>query len=128
MTDDVRRLVELRAEKDRLEEALKPVTTEIEAVTARILDRWSEDGIDSMRVDGKHVVLSRRVWARVIDRARVAEVLRAAGLDALLTPNAQSLSAYVKEMEENDQPLPPGFEGVIDRFEKYSLSVRNGRG
>lgn len=127
VTDDLRRLLELRQQKESHEDALKPINTEIEMVTGRILDRWAENGIDSMKLDGKLVSLRRQSWARVLDREHVAEVLREAGLDHLLTPNATSLSAYVREREENELPLPPAFEGVIGTYEKFSLSVRNGR-
>lgn len=126
--DDLRQLIALRAAKERHEDALKGINGEIDTITARILDRWAEDGIDSMKVDGKLVSLRRQVWARILDRSVVAEVLREAGLDALLTPNLQSLSAYIREVESNEQELPPAFAGVIDRHERYSLSVRNGRG
>jgi hypothetical protein len=125
--DDLRRLLQLKAQKQEHEDALKPIATEIEIVTARILDRWAEDGVSSMKVDGRLLSLRRQVWARVLDRERIVSALEAAGLGHLLTPNSQSLSAVLREWEENGQDIPAPLVGVIDSFERFSLSVRNGR-
>lgn len=125
-TDDLRRLLDLKAKKEAHEAALKPITAEIEEITARVLDRWSEDGVSSMKVDGRLLSLRRQVWARVLDREHVAEALREAGLETFLTPNTQTLSAWLREKEENGEPLPPGLEGIVGTFEKFSLAVRKG--
>lgn len=127
MTDDLRQLLALRQAKESHENALKGINAEIEVIQSRILDRWVDDGVDSMRVDGKTVSLRRQVWARVLDRERITDALREAGLDSMLTPNTNTLSAWLREKEEAGEPLPQGLEGIVGTFEKFSLSVRNGR-
>ena len=127
-SDDLRALLALRKAKEQHENDLKGINGEIEVITGRILDRWAEDGIDSMKVDGNTISLRRQVYARILDREHVAEAMREAGLDAMLTPNTNTLSAWLREKEDNGEPLPPGLDGIVGTYERYSLSVRNGRG
>lgn len=126
-TDDLRALLELRSEKERHEDALKGINAEIDVITQRVLDRWSEEGVSSMKVDGTTVYLRRSIYARVLDREHVVEALREAGLDAMLTPNTNTLSAWLREKEEAGEPLPPSLEGIVGTFERFALGVRNGR-
>lgn len=127
--DDIKRLLELKAEKEMHDDALKGITAEIEAVQSRILDRWIEEGTSSQRVDGKLVSVRCQKFATVIDGnyEAAAAALKATGLEHLLRANTQTLSAWMREREENGQGQPPEFEGVIGQYERYSLSVRNGR-
>lgn len=124
---DLRRLLELKAEKEEHENALKPIATEIEVLTARILDRWAEDGVSSMKVNGATVYMRRSIYARILDREHVAEAMREAGLDSMLSPNTNTLSAWLREREENDEPIPPALDGIVGTYERFQLGVRNGR-
>ena len=127
MNDDLKQLLGLRQLKEQHEDALKGINAEIDTITARVLDRWTDDGVDSMCVDGKTISMRRQVYARVLDREHVAEALREAGLEHLLTPNTNSLSAWLREKEEAQESLPPCLEGIVGTYERFSLSVRNGR-
>lgn len=126
-SDALRQLLTLRQLKGQHEDALKGINAEIDTITASILDRWADEGVDSMRVDGKTVSLRRQVYARVLDREHVAAALQEAGLGHLLTPNTNTLSAWLREKEEAQEPLPPSLEGIVGTYERFSLSVRNGR-
>lgn len=126
-TASLKRLLTLNAEKDELEARLKTVNSEREHITQTILDRWSEDGTQSIKLDGKTVYLRRSVYAKVLDREHVAEALREAGLDSMLTPNTNTLSAWLREKEENGEPMPPGLDGIVGTYERFALGVRNGR-
>lgn len=125
--DDLKRLLSLRQEKETHEDALKGINAEIDTIQTRILDRWSEDGVDSMRVNGKTVYLRRSLYARVLDRQNIAEAMREAGLDSMLTPNTNTLSAWLREREDQDLPLPPSLEGIVGTYERFALGVRAGR-
>jgi hypothetical protein len=129
-TDTLKRLLDLNAEKDAIEAQLKAINAERDKVTAAILERWTEEGTSSQKVNGKLVSLRCQKFATVIDGnyEAAAQALKAAGLEYLLRANTQTLSAWIREREENGEPMPSSFEGVIGSFERYSLSVRNGRG
>lgn len=126
-SDDIRDLLALRAKKEQHEEELRVINMQIDEITERVLDRWVDQGVDSVRVDGKTVSLRRQIYARVLDREQIAEALREAGVGHLLTPNTNTLSAWLREREGNNEPLPPCLEGIVGTYERFSLSVRNGR-
>lgn len=126
-TDSLKRLLALSAEKDALEAQIKTVNAERDRITQDILDRWSEDGTQSIKFDGKTVYLRRSVYAKVLDREHIAEAMREAGLDSMLTPNTNTLSAWLREKEENGEPLPPALDGMVGTYERFALGVRSGR-
>lgn len=126
-TDDLKKLLGLNAQKEALEQQLKEINQERDRITGHVLERWSTDGVSSMKVDGKTVYLRRSVYARVLDREHVADALRAAGLDSMLTPNTNTLSAWLREKEEQGEPLPPSLDGIVGMYERFALGVRNGR-
>lgn len=127
--DLIQRLVSLNEEKESLEARLKTINAERETVSGAILERWAEEGTTSQKVNGKLVSVRCQKFATVVDGnyEAAATALKAAGLEHLLRANTQTLSAWMREREENGLSQPPEFEGVIGQFERYSLSVRNGR-
>lgn len=127
--DLIQRLVSLNEEKEELEARLKAINSERETVSTAILERWSEEGTTSQKVNGKLVSVRCQKFATVIDGnyEAAAAALKAAGLERLLRANTQTLSAWMREREESGLGQPPEFEGVIGQYERYSLSVRNGR-
>jgi len=127
VNEDLRRLLALRQDKERHEDVLKGINAEIEILTSRILDRWTDDGVDSVKMDGKTIYVRRSIYAKVLDREHVAEAMREAGLDSMLTPNTNTLSAWLREREDNGEPIPPALDGIVGTYERFSLSVRNGR-
>lgn len=127
--DLIRRYLALKDRKEALDAQAKDVAAELETVQAALLERWSEDGTTSQRVDGRLVSLRRQAYATVVDSDydRAARALKEAGLEGLLRPNTQTLSAWIREREAAGEPLPASFEGAIGLYERFSLSVRNGR-
>lgn len=124
MTDDLRAWLALDDQRRALEDQVKAITTQCEQMRERILERWADEGVDSVRVDGRTVAVRRSVYARVLDRARLVPALRAAGLEDLLTANTTTLSAWIREREDHGEPLPTAFDEVIGTFERFSLVTR----
>lgn len=123
---DLHRYLDLHARKRALEAEMKEVNAEMEALQASVLERWMDEGVTSVKVNGSTLYVRRSVYATVIDGdyARATRALKEAGLEYLLRANTTSLSAWVREREENGEPLPPSFEGAIGRFERYQLGTR----
>ncbi len=126
-TEGLKRLLELNARRKVIEAELKEINAESDQITQSVLDRWSEDGVTSMKVDGHTVYMRRSIYAKVLDRDRIADAMREAGLASMLTPNTNTLSAWLREREENQEPLPQSLEGIVGTFERFALGVRNGR-
>lgn len=125
--DRLHRYLALQARKRALDTESKEVGAEMERLQAEILDRWVDDGVTSVRVNGSTVYVRRQALATIVDGDydRAARALREAGLEGLLRANTTSLGAFIRECEANEQPLPPSFEGAIATFERFSLGVRN---
>lgn len=124
MTDIERRWLTLQDRRLALEAEIKEVTAAQERLRELIVDRWSVEGLSSMKIDGRTVWLARKAYARVLDRARVKEVLEAEGLGGMLTVNTNQISAWIREREAEGEPLPPSFSGVVEVFERFAIGAR----
>jgi len=121
----VERYAELKDAKRVLENEIAKLQEEINTLEPQLLDTFAEQGVNSIKTQsGFSVSLRRQVWARVLDRDRVRDVLESQGLGWLLTPNSSQLSAWLREQEKDGRSLPNEFSGVVEPFERFSLSVR----
>jgi hypothetical protein len=127
--DVVRRYNELRAQE-------KIASTEAKAIKdeADLLEMFSEAGLQNVNVDGKTVYLHRSTFAQRKEGVTAEDVkagLRAAGAGELVTEtvNANTLSAYVRELEEDGGPgLPPELVDILLLGERYAVRIRASRG
>jgi hypothetical protein len=76
--------------------------------------------------------LTTKVYASAnpAKKPELFEALKDQGYGSLVyeTVNANSLSAFVKEqMEQNDDQLPEWLEGLINTYEKTTVSMRRGK-
>jgi hypothetical protein len=126
-TQSVNKLVELTIRKRELEAQVKEIAHEIAEVEESLLEQFGEAGISSVRAEGGTVSMSRQLWAtcREGNYERACAALRAAGLDEFVQPrfNANSLSAYFRELDREGKPIPAEIDGAIDLAERFSLRV-----
>lgn len=128
--DLVRRWVRLNAEKLRLEADLKDVKKELADVEQQVLDEYAETGTQRLTVDGTTVYQSRKLWASKRDDVPaddLAAALDEVGQGHLVTRNSvngQTLSAWVRELEEAGDPIPPEVERLVKVSETYRLGFR----
>lgn len=127
-TEKMRRYVELTKRKRQTEEDLDGLKKELARLEGQLLEDFERAGVDSMRIDGMTVYPHRQLFAnaRDGDKERAVEALRACGLDDYVKEqfNTQSLSAYVRELDELEEPLPQPLAEALDVHEKYTLRVR----
>lgn len=126
--EQMRRYVELTKRKRQAEGELDELKKELSRLETKLLEDFERAGVDSMRIDGMTVYPHRQLFAnaRDGDKERAVEALRACGLDDYVKEqfNTQSLSAYVRELDELEEPLPPPLAEALDIHEKYTLRVR----
>lgn len=127
--DDVHRYVELRRRQSELESEASGVKEEADQIEQRLLEDFAEQGVDRMSVNGHTVYLHRQLWARVpegVTRAEVVEALEEAGLGHFVRRqyNTQTVSAWLRDLEREEEELPPELYGMIEGSERYSLRVR----
>jgi hypothetical protein len=118
-------LSKARADLETELEALRKRSEEIEPV---LLEQMSADGMQRVNAHGRTVYVHRQLWAKARgDKSAVVEALRGCGLPQYVTPesfNTNSLSAYVREIEQGEGELPTALKDVLELTEKYSLRVR----
>ncbi len=130
MTDNtalVARYVSLSDLERELKHKLDEVQKSKAELEPQILDYWIDNDIQSQKVNGVTLYPHRQVWAsHGGDPQRAVAAMRAAGLDDMVTVNSQTLSAWVRERQANDEPLPPVVAEAILVTERVSLRTRRG--
>ncbi len=110
--DFVRRMVELRAEKDALEEKLKGVNLEFDIIRMKIIpERFDEEGIKNLNINGiGRVSLTADLFVSIAagKKEQAYDYLRDIGKGSLITPNVNpsTLKAAVKAMLKAGTELP----------------------
>jgi predicted nuclease with TOPRIM domain len=123
------RLKELREAKKAVEEELKSINAEIDEVEYRLSELMISSETQSFTRAGTMFCLSTttRASAAAGMKEELFDALRSKGFGELIyeTVNANSLSAFVKEqIAENGDELPDWLKGLVNVFEKTTVTVR----
>lgn len=110
---------------------LDKIKAQLAEVEPRVLDFFQKSGVPRMTVRGVTIYTKRDLWAgreEGITNEVACEALAKAGLGdfAAMRFNTQTLSAYVRECEKNEEPLPEEFKGVIKVSETFKIQARKG--
>lgn len=131
--EGVRRLIALHEEIEDLEDKLKAAKAERSAIADLVLQDFQRQGVSKTTVNGKTAYLLRQVWANVaegqFEALKEALLQLNAGDIVKETINTQSLSAFVREFEPDDQGLPglpAELRGLVKISEKFDIRVRRG--
>ena len=123
------RLKELREAKKAVEEELKSINAEIDDVEYRLSELMISNETQNFTRAGTMFCLSTttRASAAAGMKEELFDALRSKGFGELIyeTVNANSLSAFVKEqIAENGDELPDWLKGLVNVFEKTTVTVR----
>lgn len=123
------RLKELREAKKAAEEELKSINAEIDDVEYRLSELMISSETQNFTRAGTMFCLSTttRASAAAGMKEELFDALRSKGFGELIyeTVNANSLSAFVKEqIAENGDELPDWLKGLVNVFEKTTVTVR----
>ena len=124
--DTIKRIIELTDAISEANDTIKALEDERAALEAQLIDKWAEDGIQSMHLDGRCVYLHVATYASLPQGMEAAiDVLRQSDFADLVKPtvNRQSLGALVRELHQ-DGNLPAAFEGVIEPGFRPAIRVR----
>lgn len=126
-----RRFAELKRLKASKEGELKKIQEELDALEPELLDTFAEEGMGKISVTNgvrETTLFSKRdVRAHALQGPEgVVKACEAAGLTEFVQPrvNMQTLSAYIRDLEKAGEDLPPAFEGLIAKHEKFSVGAR----
>jgi len=93
-----------------------------------LLPEFERNGLEKVSIDGRTVYLERKLWAKAKDgdKAAMCKALKRAHLGDFVeqTFNTNSLSAYVRELDREEKPLPPSLRKVVEISEVYKLTTR----
>lgn len=123
------RLKELRETKKFAEQELKEINSEIEEVDYQLSEIMAQTETQNFTRGGTMFCLTNTTRASSMDGKKddLFDALRNEGFGSLIyeTVNANSLSAFVKEqITENEDSLPKWLSGLVNVFEKTTVSVR----
>lgn len=123
------RLCGLKDEKAELEKRLKEINGEINETDFRLSELMAETETQNFTRAGMMFCLTSKTRASAMAgrKEELFAALRGEGFGDLVyeTVNANSLSAFVKEqIEENGDTLPEWLDGLVNVFEKTSVSLR----
>ncbi len=123
------RLRALRDEKAEAEQRVKEINAEIDEVDYRLSELMAESETQNFTRAGTMFCLTTKTRASAMAgrKDELYSALRGEGYGDLVyeTVNANSLSAFVKEqIAENGDALPAWLNGLVNVFEKTSVSLR----
>ena len=112
-----------------IEADLRIVQDKINTLVPIVLDSMLTDGIQHIRMaNGITLHIHKQLWARAKDgdMAAAAAALKEIGLGEFVKEsfNVQTLSAYVRERERENEPLPEEFIAHIDVQEEVTVRGR----
>ena len=127
-TEELKRFVALEERRHRLETEIDTIKAESAELEGRLLPQFEQSGTERVAIDGRTVYVERKLWAKPKDgdKPAVCKALKRCRLGDYVeeTFNTNSLSAYVRELDRDDRPLPPTLAAVLDVSEVYKLRTR----
>ena len=126
LADDLKRLRDFKAD---LEQQVKDVTARIDETDYRLSELMAETETQNFTRAGTMFCLTTKTRASATAGVKdeLFEALKTNGYGDLVyeTVNANSLSSFVKEqIEGNGDTLPGWLEGLVNVFDKTTVSVR----
>lgn len=114
-----------RDEKAFLENELKTVGKELDALEAQIIDEMLEGGITSTRIEGVGMLTAcNKLIAKVVNKEKFFEWLKATDREHLIKRdvNYMTLQSFANELEQAE--LKAAHDAGMDYEDKVILSLR----
>ena len=122
----VSKYAELASKRRKLDTEVNRLKTELAALEVMLVEGFAQAGIQNVKTSaGQTVYLNREIFAKLVgDHAEALDAFRTAGLGDFVkeSVNAQTLRAYVREMDEE---LPEGLQPYIDITEVFRMRMRS---
>lgn len=113
-SDKGREFCRLRDEKDALEEKVKKINVELEALSQLMVSEMETDRIDMLRLSsGDSLSIKDEPYASVEDKSKFISWIKESGQEDLLSVHYQTMLAMVKDRLVSGGQPPPGLKLFI---------------
>lgn len=126
----IRRYKQLRDLEAAAGAEAKAMKAEADALEGDLVDMFGEAGMQNINIDGKTVYLNRTTFAQRkpgVTTDDIKAALLASGNGDLITEtiNANTLSAFVRELLDDDNPkgLPEELEEILELGERFRIGI-----
>lgn len=130
---DLELLRKYRELRDLQKQSTAEVTAfkeEADKIEIKLIELFSEAGMQNVNIDGRTIYLHRDVYARRLAGVSAEELQAAlvrAGAGDLIkeSVNGSTLSAYVRELTEDDDApgLPIELDGILEPGERFTVRI-----
>ena len=130
-TKKIKEYIQLHTEKRSAEARLKVIKDNIAVLEPMVSDILTEEGVQNVKIDNSMAYLHKELFASLVrddDNSHEAahQALKDNGLDSMVKEgvNAQTLKAYVTELDKAEEPVPEGLAPYLKISEVYRVRVR----
>lgn len=129
LIERLKKYAELRAAQKASEDEASGLKAEADLMERDLVDYFIENDMQNTKVAGKTIFLHPSTFAQRkpgVTTEDVKAALIKSGLAHLVTDtvNANTLSAYVRQQDDADEPLPAPLAEVVELGSRLSLRIR----
>jgi len=138
--DLLRQINKLDLQRAETKARLDGIEDELDRLKAQAMEFYEQNGLKSMRADGRTFYIQRQIYVKALDREGAIEALKSLNLADYITYNSNKVSAYVRELakehelcnkdgmitasaEEIETILPEELKGKIGISEKFYFNI-----
>lgn len=124
------RYKELYDRKANLQDEMKDIQTELDAVKASLITAMQENGCEGFNRNGVGFSLVKKEYPSAIPECKgeLYDAMRAHGFAHLFSINAMTLTGTLREIKENNgDRFPDWLEPYVRTYEEASIRIKRGR-
>lgn len=117
--------ISLNETKKIKEKELEEVKKQIADKERLLVENLVNNNMNKLTIGNRTVYINQTTWAKISDKEEAIKILEQEGYGDYIKPtyNSQQVSRLLRDFEENEQPIPSSFKGIIDPVIKTSLNV-----
>lgn len=128
-TDKLKAYGKLKLAIKKLEDKAGQLKEKASVMESSLVDHLIDEGFDKVSIrdgSGMIIYIHTQLWAKCPDKLKAIQALRDAGLGYMVEEgfNSNRLSAYLRELAQENKDLPKEFEGVISSSPVQKLMVK----
>lgn len=133
MDRKIKHFIQLLKDKKEITKKAKDINEMIDWLEPEIRLHFGDHGIEKLTKDGMTIYIRRQLFAKKCDvddlpvtEEACIQALKQAGMHNFFEQKVKmsAMSAYFKELEEEDLPLPPALEGKLKPIEVFKITGR----